>query len=88
MQGERGRYLLLFSTLLTELHFHSLGGCKAGDTTFQNEISQSRDRNPGSETRQNAFPVLDLLGCSQRNEIRGCKGEYLVFDCCNDRMLH
>lgn len=66
MQGERGRYLLLFSTLLTKLLFHALGGCRAGDATFQGEISQSRDRNPGSETRQNASPVLNLLGCSQR----------------------
>lgn len=54
--------------LLTELFFYALRKCTAGETTFQNEIGQNSDWNPGSETRQNTFSVLDLLGCSQRKE--------------------
>lgn len=35
--------------LLAELPCHVLRGCRAGETTFQFEISQSSDWDPGSE---------------------------------------
>lgn len=54
--------------LWAELPFHVLRGCRAGETTFQFEISQSSAWDPGSEVGQSAFPVLDLVGCSQREE--------------------
>lgn len=54
--------------LLAELPCHVLRGCRAGETTFQFEISQSSDWDPGSEAGQSAFPVLDMVGCSQRGK--------------------
>lgn len=49
------------------LPFHILRGCRAGETTFQFEISQSSDWDPGSEAGQSAFPMLGL-GCRQRGK--------------------
>lgn len=54
--------------LQAELPFHILRGYRAGETTFQFEISQSSDWDPGSEAGQSAFPMLDLVGCSQRGK--------------------
>lgn len=54
--------------LQAELPSHALRGCRAGETTFQFEISQSSAWDPGSEAGQSALPVLDLVGCSQRGK--------------------